>query len=66
MINDDLVKQAIELFKKYPNEIGTNLLQRKLKIGFINADKILEELENKNIITKYDKNVGRKLIQKTL
>lgn len=58
--------QAIELFKQYPNEDERgyyfSLLQRKLHIGTIKTNKLLESLENDGVISKRDVNGKRKLL----
>lgn len=59
---DDLKQQAIILFKEYPESISVSLLQRHLRIGVIKANKIIESLENDNIISKRDKNGKRNIL----
>jgi len=54
------IEQAIELVKKYPENIGVNLLKLYMIVGTITANRLLEELENRNIISKWDN--GRNLL----
>jgi len=55
------IKQAISLVKKYPENIGINILKIHMSIGMITANKLLEELENRKIISSKSEN-GRKLL----
>lgn len=59
---EELTLEAIDLFKNNPDKVDISFLQRRLNIGTIKANKILEILENDNIITEYQENIGRKLI----
>jgi DNA segregation ATPase FtsK/SpoIIIE-like protein len=59
---EELKKQAIKLFKQYPNDINTSLIQRKLRIGIIKTNKLLEALENDGVISMIDKDLKRKLL----
>lgn len=54
------IEQAIELVRKHPKNIGVNLLKLYMIVGTITANRLLEELENRKIISKCDK--GRKLL----
>ena len=60
---ENLKLQAIELFKNYPYNINTNLLQRNLKIELIKVNKLIELLENEGIITKRDENGKRSIVR---
>lgn len=59
---EELKKQAINLFRNNPDNISLSLLQRKLQIGVIKANKLLEALENDGVISAFDKNRKRKLL----
>lgn len=61
--DDPLLDNAIDIILN-SNEISASLLQRKLRIGFNRASKILEQLEKKNIISSLDKNHKRKILIK--
>jgi DNA segregation ATPase FtsK/SpoIIIE-like protein len=59
---EELKKQAIKLFKQYPNDITVGLLRRKLRIGLITANKLIKSLENDGVISKYNEYSKRKLL----
>lgn len=61
MIDDELVNKAIEIAKNNKDNFSMSLLQRKLRIGVINANKLLEILENKKVISEY-KDGHRKIL----
>lgn len=61
---ENLKIQAINIFKKYPENINIDLLRRYLKIGLIKANKLMELLENDGLVSKRDKNGKRELIIK--
>jgi len=61
---ENLKIQAINIFKKYPENINIDLLRRYLKIGKIKANKLMELLENDGLVSKRDKNGKRELIIK--
>jgi S-DNA-T family DNA segregation ATPase FtsK/SpoIIIE len=50
-LNDDLIPQALEVLRT-SDRISTSLLQRRLKIGYNRAARIMETLEEKNLIPK--------------
>ncbi len=52
---DNLLDSAIDLIGEY-NEIPISLLQRKFKIGFVRASKLLNQLEQMNLIPAKDIN----------
>ncbi len=47
---DALFPQAVELAFTY-NQISTSMIQRKLKVGYARAGRIVDELEQKGIIS---------------
>jgi ribosomal protein S25 len=60
-LKQEQIEQAIKLVHEYPDSIGVNLLKRHMNhVGLITANRLLEELENRNIISKW--NDGRKLL----
>ena len=60
----ELKNQAIDIFKKYPENINADLLRRYLKIGLIKANKLIESLEKDGFISEHNKNGKRKLLIK--
>lgn len=46
---DDLLKEAIEVVKR-ANKASASLLQRRLKVGYARAARILDEMEEKGLI----------------
>ena len=46
---DDLIPQALEILKS-SDRISTSLLQRRLKIGYNRAARIMETLEQKGLV----------------
>lgn len=57
----ELKLKAIDLFKNNPDKVEIQLLQRKLDIGVIKANKILYDLEDEGVISEY-KDGCRKLL----
>ena len=51
--NDELLDEAINLVVEY-QQASTSFIQRKLRIGFNRASRIMEELEAKGIISERD------------
>ena len=47
--SDELIDKAIELAKNY-NKLSTSLLQRRLRIGYPRAARLIDELEEQGII----------------
>ena len=58
---DDLTGDAIELALEY-NGISTSMLQRRLKIGYARAARIIDELELKEIVSGADGSKPRELL----
>ena len=58
---DELLNQAIELVVDY-EQASTSFLQRRLRIGFNRASRIMEQLEERNIISPRDGSKPRKVL----
>ncbi len=61
-LNHEKIETAIEIIKKNPENIGVSLLKRHLSVGVIEANRILEALEDYGVISKYDDG-KRRLLQ---
>lgn len=59
--NDDLIDEAIKIVLEY-NQASTSFLQRKLKIGFNRASRIMEDLEQMGIISERDGSKPRQIL----
>jgi DNA segregation ATPase FtsK/SpoIIIE-like protein len=59
---EELKIKAIKLFKQNPDDVNSSLLQRKLYIGVIKTNKLLEALEIDGIISQRDANGKRRLL----
>ena len=59
--NDELLDEAIKLVVEY-QQASTSFIQRKLRIGFNRASRIMEELEAKGIISERDGSKPRKVL----
>lgn len=59
--NDDLVDEAIKIVVEY-NQASTSFLQRKLRIGFNRASRIMEDLEGMGIISERDGSKPRQIL----
>lgn len=58
---DELFDEAVKVITSQ-GQASTSLLQRKLKIGYNRAARIIEQLEDEGIISKRDGNKPRKVI----
>jgi hypothetical protein len=47
---ENLKQRAIELIKKHPNGISKHLLEKELHIGIVTVNRLVEWLENNNVI----------------
>ena len=47
---DDLLEEAIELVKKH-HHASTSFLQRKLRVGYPRAARIMDQLEERGIVS---------------
>lgn len=61
---DVLYTQAVELVKK-ERRASTSYIQRKLRIGYNRAARILETMENRNIVSRPSENNGRRVLMNT-
>ena len=59
--NDELLDEAIKLVVEY-QQASTSFIQRKLRIGFNRASRIMEELEAKGIISERDGSKARQVL----
>ena len=59
--NDELLDEAIKLVVEY-QQASTSFIQRKLRIGFNRASRIMEELEAKGIISERDGSKPRQVL----
>ena len=59
--NDVLLDEAIQLVVEY-QQVSTSFIQRKLRIGFNRASRIMEELEAKGIISERDGSKPRQVL----
>ena len=59
--NDELLDEAIKLVVEY-QQASTSFMQRKLRIGFNRASRIMEELEAKGIISERDGSKPRQVL----
>lgn len=59
--NDELLDEAIKLVVEY-QQSSTSFIQRKLRIGFNRASRIMEELEAKGIISERDGSKPRQVL----
>lgn len=58
---DELVNEAIKIVVEY-NQASTSFLQRKLRIGFNRASRIMDELEERGIISEKDGSRPRQIL----
>lgn len=58
---DELLNQAINIVVEY-NQASTSFLQRKLRIGFNRASRIMDELEERGIISEKDGSKPRQVL----
>ena len=59
--NDELLDEAIKLVVEY-QQASTSFIQRKLRIGFNRASRVMEELEAKGIISERDGSKPRQVL----
>lgn len=59
--NDELLDEAIKLVVEY-QQASTSFIQRKLRIGFNRASRIMEELQAKGIISERDGSKPRQVL----
>ena len=59
--NDEFLDEAIKLVVEY-QQASTSFIQRKLRIGFNRASRIMEELEAKGIISERDGSKPRQVL----
>ncbi|MCQ2969285.1 MAG: cell division protein FtsK, partial [Clostridium sp.] len=59
--NDELLDEAIKIIVEY-QQASISFIQRKLRIGFNRASRIMEELEAKGIISEKDGSKPRQVL----
>ena len=59
--NDELINRALQLANKH-NKLSTSLLQRRLRIGYPRAARLMDELEDMGIVTTGDGSKSRDVI----
>lgn len=59
--NDDLLPQAIEIAVDI-GQISTSLLQRRLKVGYARAGRIIDQMEERGIISGFEGSKPRKTL----
>ncbi len=59
--DDELMPQAVKLALEY-EQISTSMLQRRLRVGYARAARIVDELEQKEIVTPADGNKPRQIL----
>lgn len=60
-MEDDLIESAIKLIVD-SKIVSASILQRRFKIGYSRAEKLIENMENRNIVSKLDEHYQRKII----
>lgn len=58
---DELLEEAIKIVVEY-NQASTSFLQRKLRIGFNRASRIMDELEARGVISEKDGSKPRQVL----
>lgn len=58
---DELLDQVIELIVT-TNQVSASLIQRKFKVGYARAGRIIDQLEQKNIIGEFEPGKPRKVL----
>ena len=59
--SDELINEAIKIVLEY-NQASTSFLQRKLRVGFNRASRIMDELEYRGIISEKDGSKPRQVL----
>ena len=57
-----MILEAEKIVIEY-NQASTSFLQRRLKIGFNRASRIMEQLEDREVISKKDGNKARQVLK---
>ena len=59
--DDEILKKAIEVVVE-AQSASTTLLQKRLKLGYARASRIIDELEEKGVIGPYEGSKPRKVL----
>ena len=62
--NDELFKEAVQIVIE-SNKASISYLQRRLKIGYNRAARMIEKMEDMNIVTSIQKNGTRNVLKKS-
>jgi len=60
---DDMMGKALELTTRY-SHLSTSLLQRRLRIGYPRAARLMDQLEDDGIVATGDSGKSREVIRK--
>ena len=58
---NDLLKQAIEMAVE-DGQTSTSMLQRRLRVGYARAGRLIDEMEKRNIISQSEGSTPRKTL----
>lgn len=63
-MNKDSLLNDVKQFILESQFVSVSAIQRRFQIGFMRAERILEQLEKEKIVSKKDKNFRRKIEEK--
>jgi len=64
LTSDDMMGKALELTSRY-SHLSTSLLQRRLRIGYPRAARLMDQLEDDGIVSAGDSGKSREVIRKS-
>ena len=62
LTSDDMMGKALELTSRY-SHLSTSLLQRRLRIGYPRAARLMDQLEDDGIVSAGDSGKSREVIR---
>lgn len=62
-MNKDPLLNDVKQFILESQFVSVSAIQRRFQIGFMRAERILEQLEKEKIVSKKDKNFRRKIVE---
>ncbi|OOF75284.1 hypothetical protein BKG96_10725 [Rodentibacter caecimuris] len=62
-MNKDPLLNDVKQFILESQFVSVSAIQRRFQIGFIRAERILEQLEKGRFVSKKDKNFRRKIVE---